>query len=637
MQSSTRTPRRGSLAYRLPLLIIALLLLLVAGGAAMAYREVRATAVAAWEERLGRVSTQLAALLESSAANRLAALRQVASAPEVQEYLAGGGAEEGAARALREHLAQFDDSLPVELWHGPGRVALRAGVLPEGLARSQMDSLYAAVGVRAQGGYSELMHVADRTWVWMVAPVVRGDRMLGRVAQLRPIGGDATNQSERITALIGTVSIYFVNESGSWYRLDGTPVAAPPASAETDSYERDGVRAMMRRAPVANSPLSVVAEAPIGRVLAQPTRFLRQLLLGSTVLMLLGALGAWLLSRSIVAPLKELSRAARDIAAGDYTRRVRTDRTDELGTLAGAFNTMAAEVERSRDALREQLNEARRLTDTLEATNRQLTEAMDAADHARADAEAANQAKTRFLATMSHEIRTPINAIIGYTDLLRLEIPGSLTPEQRAQMERIRTSGQHLIRLVDEVLDLSRIESGRLQVQQRIGSMEDAIVGATSVVAPDARAKGITLATPEPRATAVWYCGDPHRVGQVLINLMMNAVKFTPEGGRIDVSAWEEASWACVAVKDTGVGMEPEKVEALFEAFVQGDSGYTREHGGVGLGLAISRQLARLMGGDIAVTTTPGTGSTFVLRLPLVNESDAATGRPGRSARETVS
>src|SRR5690606_20540887 len=285
-------------------LIIALLLLLVAGGAAVAYREVRATAIAAWEERLGRVATQLAALLESSAANQLGAARQVASAPEVQAYLAAGDEEEGARRALFRHQALFDDSLPVELWNAGGRVALRAGTMPDALTRPQLDSLYAAVGVRAQGGYSELLRVGGQTWAWMVAPVGVGDQVLGRVAHLRPVGRDAANQSERIAALIGTGSIYFVNESGGWFRLDGTPVAPPPASAETESYERDGARAIVRRAPVANSPLFVAAEAPISRVLAQPTRFLRQLLLGSTLLMLLGAFGAWLLSRSIVAPLK---------------------------------------------------------------------------------------------------------------------------------------------------------------------------------------------------------------------------------------------------------------------------------------------------------------------------------------------
>ena len=441
--------------------------------------------------------------------------------------------------------------------------------------------------------------------------------------------------------LFGTGAIYFVDDSGTWIRLDGTQVPPPPVAAG-NRYTRDGVDVMMRRAPVPNSLLSVAAEAPMSRVLAQSTVFLRNLIAGAIMLLLLGAAGAWLLSLGIVRPIRELSTAARDIASGDYTRRVRAERSDELGTLAHAFNSMAEEVGRSRDALREKLAEANRLTTELEASNHQLVAAMGAAEGARSDAEAANQAKSRFLATMSHEIRTPINAIIGYTDLLALEITGSLTPQQRTQLERIRISGQHLMRLVDEVLDLSRIESGRLHLQQRLGSAHDAIQSAAPVIEPDARAKHITLTTPAFQDADVWYRGDPHRVGQVLINLMVNAIKFTPDGGHVDVfvetmTDGSGAEWACIGVRDTGIGIEQDRVEALFEAFVQGESGYTRRHGGVGLGLSISRQLARMMGGDIDVRSNPGEGSTFTLRLPLASQRDLVASHPARHTRETIS
>jgi len=625
--------RRDSLAFRLPLLIIALLALLVAGGAAFAYSEVRRTSLQAWSERLARISSQLANVFEASTAERLGQVQQLASAPAVVDHLTHDGSADTALAVLAAAL-EPDDSLPFEIWRADGSVVLRAGTMPA-LNGAQLDSVYAAAPRMQNGGPGRIHSVNGQHLLWITAPVRRDGAVLGYVAHLRPIPVRSVAPG-RLSELFGTDAIYFVDDRGTWIRFDGQQVAAP--RTEADSYVRDGVEVMMRRAQVPDSPLSIAAEVPMTVVLAQTHLFLRDLLAGSTVLLLVGAAGAWLLSRAAVRPIRELSTAAHGIAAGDYTRRVATDRTDELGTLARAFNSMASEVDRARDALREQLDEARRLSTELGDSNRQLVGAMTAADHARDEAEAANQAKSRFLATMSHEIRTPINAIIGYTDLLTLEIPGSLTPLQRTQLERIRTSGQHLMRLVDEVLDLARIESGRLQVQQRLGSTYDAIQAAATVVEPDARAKRITLVTPAQDAPDVWYQGDPHRVGQVLINLIVNAVKFTPEGGRVDVSAAtsrdnDHTEWACIAVRDTGIGIDQDAVEHLFQAFVQGEAGYTRTHGGVGLGLSISRQLARMMGGDIDVRSAPGAGSTFTLRLPLVQQDEARTGdAPARRA-----
>ncbi len=627
--------RRGSLAYRLPLLIIALLAILVAGGAAFAYTEVRATSMQAWSERLTRVSSQLASVVEAGAAERLGQVRQIASDPRVVDYLSGRGRAE-AALAVLEAGVEPEDELPLEILRSDGTAALRAGTMPD-TTLPQLDSLRAAAPLLGTGELGSIISVAGERFLWVTAPVTRGGAVLGHVTHLRPI---FVGTPERLIQLFGSSSIYMVDGTGTWFRLDGVQVAPPPANS--GRYVRDGVEVMMRRAAVPNSRLWVAAEVPMSRVQAQSKMFLRNLVLGSMVLVLVGAAGAWLLSLGIVRPIRELSTAAEDIAAGDYTRRVAAERTDEVGTLARAFNSMAAEVDRAREALREQLTEARRLATELEASNQQLVHAMSDADAARAEAEAANQAKSRFLATMSHEIRTPINAIIGYTDLMALEIPGSLTPLQRTHLERIRVSGQHLMRLVDEVLDLARIESGRLQVHARHGSAREAVQAAAHVVEPDARAKHISLAMPSADEPDVWYHGDPLRVRQVLINLMMNAVKFTPEGGCVDIHSGtitdrNAVQWACIAVRDTGIGIEDERVEQLFEAFVQGESGYTRVHGGVGLGLSISRQLARLMGGDIDVHSEPGEGSTFVLRLPLVQQRDmAAADASSRRGREAT-
>jgi PAS domain S-box-containing protein len=266
---------------------------------------------------------------------------------------------------------------------------------------------------------------------------------------------------------------------------------------------------------------------------------------------------------------------------------------------------------------------ARRAADAL------LQTAVDAAESARAAAVEANNAKSGFLATMSHEIRTPINAVIGYTDLLDVEIMGPLTAGQREYVGRVRSSARHLLGLVDEILDLSRLEAGRVVVRESAFRLGDAVDAACSLVEPQARARQVTVANAVSGLASELACwGDESRVRQILANLLVNAVKFTEAGGRVTVSAGTASDpsadarlpgagpWAYVRVEDTGHGIAPERLTSIFEPFVQGDMALTRRHGGSGLGLTISRRLARLMSGDIVVRSTPGVGSEFVLWLP---------------------
>jgi hypothetical protein len=229
---------------------------------------------------------------------------------------------------------------------------------------------------------------------------------------------------------------------------------------------------------------------------------------------------------------------------------------------------------------------------------------------------------------MSHELRTPLNAVLGYSELLELGISGPLTDKMREQIGRIRMSGVHLLGLVNDILDLAKVEAGRLQVRSEPASAEGTVAAAIALIQPQAAARGLELAikpTPQPEPI---YRGDDERVRQILVNLLSNAVKFTPPGGTIsleiaqsrapgpDTRLQPSRSYVSFQVTDTGRGIPEEKQLSIFDPFVQAESGHSRSREGSGLGLTISRRLARLMGGDLTLKSRVGEGSTFTLWLP---------------------
>ncbi|HET7231841.1 MAG TPA: PAS domain-containing sensor histidine kinase [Longimicrobium sp.] len=237
------------------------------------------------------------------------------------------------------------------------------------------------------------------------------------------------------------------------------------------------------------------------------------------------------------------------------------------------------------------------------------------AELARAEAERASRAKSEFLAVMSHELRTPLNAIGGYAELMEMGIRGPVSDAQRNDLERIQQSQRHLLGLINEVLNYARLESGAVPFQIEDVPLGPAVADALALVEPQAVARGLAISA-APVAAALRVRTDADKLRQILLNLLSNAVKFTEPGGRVDVECQDEAGRVLLRVRDTGVGIREEHLAQIFEPFVQVDQRLTRPHEGVGLGLAISRDLARATGGDLTAESVPGQGSTFTLALP---------------------
>jgi PAS domain S-box-containing protein len=252
---------------------------------------------------------------------------------------------------------------------------------------------------------------------------------------------------------------------------------------------------------------------------------------------------------------------------------------------------------------------------TRDLTERRAAESKAIADARRlAEVEVANSTKSEFLAAMSHELRTPLNAIGGYAELLTLGIGGPISPEQMEYVERIRKSQQHLLGIISDVLNFTKIEAGQLTYQLGPIPLRAVIESVTPMVEQQTAAKGLDLQTELPPHQCV-ALGDRTRVDQIVLNLLSNAIKFTPSGGRITVKCTMSDKIASIAVIDTGKGVPPEKQESIFEPFVQLGRSLSSAHEGTGLGLAISRDLARAMSGDLTVSSKVGKGSIFTLTL----------------------
>ncbi len=312
-----------------------------------------------------------------------------------------------------------------------------------------------------------------------------------------------------------------------------------------------------------------------------------------------------LLARRLVRPVKQIRTAAARIGAGAYDERIELRRRDELGGLADELNGMAASLQASVHSLERKVEER----------TRELQQALAELSRKGRQLEVASQHKSDFLANMSHELRTPLNAIIGFSQVLRQRLFGPINEKQEEYLDDILSSGNDLLSLINDVLDLSKVEAGQVELEVASFSLREALERGIVMVREPASKRGVAVAL-ELAPDVDLVEGDQRRLRQVVFNLLSNAVKFTPEGGSIVVASARVDGEVQVSVTDTGPGIVAEERERIFEEFHQTDVG-VRQREGTGLGLALSKRLVELHGGRIWVESEHGHGSCFVFTLPI--------------------
>ncbi|MGB2874116.1 MAG: HAMP domain-containing sensor histidine kinase [Gaiellaceae bacterium] len=445
---------------------------------------------------------------------------------------------------------------------------LRPGLTPPGTSAPLPDSFYAALGNLIDGEWNRLCLDAGMRPLLVERDPVPGECFPGWPGPHLPLTlhGVAPSLSRKLAhsvALFWAINLHFGPPLHSLLMIRGDKWAASFAPKLASLTAKTRARA---NALVASDRRSYDNS--------------RNLLIGAGAASLLLALALGvLLSDSLLVPLRKTQRRLAAIAAGEFSGHVEVPNRDEIGALAADVN---------------------RMSDELQRLYREL--------------ETASRHKSDFLATMSHELRTPLNAIIGFSEVLHEQMFGELNERQLTYVGDVLEAGEHLLSLINDVLDLAKIEAGRMELELSEVAIPEVLRSAVSMHSERASHGGVELSlTTEPQEITI--SADGRRVRQIVFNLLSNAVKFTPAEGRVDVSARLDESQVEIAVADTGPGIAPEELETIFEEFEQSRDGKKVE--GTGLGLPLSRKLVELHGGRLWVESEFGRGSTFRFTLPV--------------------
>jgi signal transduction histidine kinase len=434
---------------------------------------------------------------------------------------------------------------------GPDFFEVNPGITPEGRGRS-----------------SVAIDLAVKNALVRIAPEMSVER-LGFVPppEHRRLLGDIGAKSERLSSVIAEI-VQAANRGAS--DDEQKPLRNQAHRLASDLYQ---VAVELASANVRETEGLIAQNA--SSYTSQRNVFVGVAVAAIALALLLGLVLSW----SVIGPIQRIDARLAAIASGDFSGHVDVSSRDELGALASNVN---------------------RMNDELDRLYREL--------------ETTSEHKSEFLASMSHELRTPLNAIIGFSQVLRERMFGELNEKQQEYLDDILSSANHLLSLINDVLDLSKVEAGQVELDMAPFSLREALESGVVMVRERATSDGVRVAlSADPEVGLVE--GDERRIRQVIFNLLSNAVKFTPVGGAVDVSAAQVNGEVRVAVADTGPGLAPEDYERIFEEFQQTELGVDQREG-TGLGLALSKRLVELHGGRIWVDSQVGRGSTFVFTLP---------------------
>jgi len=367
--------------------------------------------------------------------------------------------------------------------------------------------------------------------------------------------------------------------------------------------------------PIGKQGWNIVVQTPVSELSKEVGGLwllLAIVLIGSAAL---AVAAAWLIATRLTRPISQLAHATEQVAAGKLTTRVETDAVNEVGTLADSFNRMISELSYTQERNQQLLNELKQLNENLERRVEQRTEELKVA---RDQADAANRAKSDFVANLSHELRTPLTSISGFSEALQEKYFGKLSKKQADYVKYIQDNSQHMLSLINQIVDLEKIETGKTEMKISNVGIKKLLENSLSMIEDKAADQHITLDCQlASEIDELEIQADEPKLQQVVINLLSNAVMFTPDGGHIIVSAKLADKQLIVEVEDTGVGVAPENQEKVFDDFFQVKSGAKDKTPGLGLGLGLSRRLVEMHSGKIWVESEDeGKGSRFIFTIP---------------------
>ena len=571
--------------------MLLLALMVVAFGAA-AYRQVRSTTVITDVARLETMGTQAAASYSREVAERNGDLELLATNSTIVQFVAGNRSRKSVDSALADALQVADSSLiGWEIWDSSGNELFSAvsDIL------SVDSSTAVQLGQDAMRGkavrISDLQIDGGNAFYIAAFPIQDAGREIGFILEAWRIPGSPV-AAERIAQILGRdVGVFFANRASTqWISV----AAGKPTRALYDvssGYEPDkpivdanGTSQFLFGAPIAATPWHFVLLESADTALDEPHAFIRKMVIIGLLVLLMGTIFTWFISRLLTRPLGMIGAAAQGFSSGDYSKRVVVTGSAEMAKLGESFNAMASSIEDAHRVLAHQNSALKR----------------------------ANESKTRFLAMMSHELRTPLNAIGGYTDLLALGIRGPITPEQANDLARIRRNKEQLLNIIGDILHFARVDAGQINLKMKAVRISDVFRLLEESIAPQFVEKGVHLHFEQ---TELTVAADAARLQQVLLNLITNAYSFTSAGGRVSLTCETQGARVAIQVADNGIGIPSDRLQKIFEPFEQVDASLTRKIGGTGLGLAIVRELTTAMGGQIDVESTVGVGSTFTVTM----------------------